>query len=318
MAGTILLTGANSSLGIPAVEHLLTTYPDHTALLTVRDDSESDINTQRLRETISRFRNAKVKIKALDLASLTAVHTFADQIRFDISNTEYPPLSAIIANAYYWNLVKGPEITPDGFDKTIQVAHIAHSALILRLLGSFGEKGRIVLLSSEAHWSGKNFMQKYAPIIPEDLDELIRPFCDADKSGRGFQRYSTAKLAVTTWLYPLNRYLQADASLSKICAVAIDPGNLIDSRALFVLKPLLPLLKLAMGPKLRRSAPAGVDVIELSVNAKYVDKRAYYTMSQESESSPDSKDEEKQEKLWNKTLEWAKITSEKTTLKLAS
>lgn len=208
MAGSIIFTGANSSLGIPAAEHLLKTYPNHTAIFTVRDDSELDPNTQRLRNIISRFTTAKASIHALDLTSLSAVHAFADQLTLDISKGKYPPLAAIIANAYYWNLVGDSELTSDGFDKTFQVSHIAHSALVLRLLGSFGDKGRVVLLSSDSHWPGKNSMEKYPPVIPLNLEELIRPATDADKQGRGYHRYATAKLAMTTWLYPLNDHLE--------------------------------------------------------------------------------------------------------------
>ena len=51
-------------------------------------------------------------------------------------------------------------------------------------------------------------MEKYPPSIPTDLDELVNPFVDEDKQGRGYQRYATAKLAITTWLYPLNKRLQ--------------------------------------------------------------------------------------------------------------
>ncbi|KAF1954083.1 hypothetical protein CC80DRAFT_506511 [Byssothecium circinans] len=280
MAGTIILTGANSSLGIPAAEHLLSAYPAYNAIFTVRDASSSDANTARLRETISRFPNAKATVDALDLSNLSAVHAFADRIISDISTGKYPPLAAIIANTYYWNLVSDPEITSDGFDKTIEVAHIAHSAPHSATVGQlWGER------------PCKNSMEKYPPVIPSDLDELIKPVADADKQGRGYQRYATAKLAVTTWLYPLNRYLQNDASLSRISAVAINPGNLVDSRALtsntpaslhrmqrFVFKPLLPLLKMSMGPTLRTAQPAGIDVVELAVNPRFADKRGFFNV----------------------------------------
>jgi hypothetical protein len=118
--------------------------------------------------------------------------------------------------------------------------------------------------------------------------------------------------------------------LSKISAVAVNPGNLVDSRALtsntptslhrmqrFVFKPLLPLLKIAIGPTLRTASPAGVDVVELALNPKFADKRGFYTLLQEDQSSPDSQDEGKLEKLWIKTLEWARIIPENTALKSA-
>lgn len=83
----------------------------------------------------------------------------------------------------------------------------------------------------------------------------------------------------------------------------------------FLLKPLLPLLKIPMGPTLRTAGPAGVDVIELAVSPKYAGKRGFYTLLHEDQSSPDSQDETKQENLWKKTLEWARITPKNTALK---
>lgn len=102
---------------------------------------------------------------------------------------------------------------------------------------------------------------------------------------------------------------------------------MVDSRALrtntppslhkmqkFVYKPLLPVLKLIMGPTLRTAAPAGVDVVELTLNPKYKAKRGYYTLLEEDESSPDSQNREKQSKLWAQTPIWAKITENNTAL----
>lgn len=126
MTGTIVFTAANSSVGIPAVEHLLRTYPDYTAVLTVRNASNTDPNTQRLRETIAQFPTAKAFIHELDLASLAATHAFADSVASGIANGKYPPIAAVVCNAYYWNLVDDPETTTDGYDKTFQVTYIAH------------------------------------------------------------------------------------------------------------------------------------------------------------------------------------------------
>jgi NAD(P)-dependent dehydrogenase (short-subunit alcohol dehydrogenase family) len=328
MSGLVIFTGANSSMGIPAAQHLLQKYPDYTVVFTVRDASESDPNTNRLRETIAQHPKAKASVLALDLASLSATHAFADTIIAGIQAGQYPRLAAIVANAYYWNLVGDPELTEDGFDKSFQIAHISHAALILRLIGSFDDAGgRIVLLSSDSHWPGKNAMEKYPPSIPKDMDLLVKPTVDDDKQGRGYLRYATAKLAITTWMFSLNRYLEKDENLKKITVIAVNPGNMVDSRALhtntpsslhkmqkFVYKPLLPVLRLAMGPTLRTAAPAGVDVVELTLNPQYSSQRGFFTMLQKDESSPDSQDEAIQARLWAQTLEWARVSKENTAL----
>jgi hypothetical protein len=85
--------------------------------------------------------------------------------------------SSIVCNAFYWNLAGSPGKTADGFEKTFQVNHVAHVALVLLLLGSFSHShpGRVVLFSSDAHWPGKNSLAKIPPAMPEDLDLLVHP-----------------------------------------------------------------------------------------------------------------------------------------------
>ncbi|KAL7624892.1 hypothetical protein AAE478_004106 [Parahypoxylon ruwenzoriense] len=327
MTGTIIITGANGSLAIPAVRHLLAKHPDYTAVLTVRNTEDTDPNTKRLRETIAGFPKAQASIRQLDLANLPAVHDFAGTIAAEVAEKKLPPLAAIVCNAYYWNLAGDPEFTPDGYEKTIQVNHISHVALVLRLLGSFGaEGGRIVLFTSDGHFPGKNGLEKYPAAIPEDLDSLLKASPDADKLGRGFNRYANSKLAILMWGYALNRYLEKDEGLRKITAIVIDPGNLTDSRALrtntpqflryvqrFALQPLRPLLRLA-DPTLRTSADAGADVVELATNKAYPGERGYLKQLKREPSSPDSLNEDNQQKLWVKSAEWAKITKENTAL----
>ena len=211
MSGTILMTGANGSLAIPAVKYLLANYPGYGAVLTVRNASDTDVNTRKLRETLAQFPDARTSIHELDLANLSAVHTFASTIITEVAEGKIPPLASITCNAACWNLVDAAEITRDGYDKTFEVNHISHVALVLRLLGSFGSHGgRVVLFSSDAHFPGKNSLEKYPPQIPNDLDLLVNPAVDEppDNFGRGFQRYAVSKLAVVTWMYALNRYLE--------------------------------------------------------------------------------------------------------------
>ncbi|KAL8821627.1 MAG: hypothetical protein Q9223_000370 [Gallowayella weberi] len=349
MPGTIVITGANSSLAIPAVQHLLTTYPEYTVVLTVRNTTDADVNTKKLRATLAKYPSAKTSIHELDLADLLAVHEFAKVIIDKISSGSLPPLASLICNAYYWNLSGGMETTRDGYEQSFQVNYVAHTVLVLRLLGSFGsDGGRVVLLSSDAHWPGKNGLEKYPPAIPHDLDLLARPAADedSDKLGRGFQRYAVSKLAVVTWMYALNRYLKMvyrsleqiprvsfnyrqDPNLSNITAVAINPGNLTDSRALRtntptmlvvvsrVLQLLRPLLRF-MDPTMRTSAEAGTDVIDLATKKVYAQERGYFTLLKHDISSPESLNEETQQRLWKKTLQWARITRENTALTEAS
>jgi NAD(P)-dependent dehydrogenase (short-subunit alcohol dehydrogenase family) len=212
MAGTIILTGANGSLGIHAAEQLLKVHHEFTFIFTVRNAAENDPNTQNLRKLIAQYPDAKATVHQVDNANLTNVQKFTTQISSDISAGKYPRLVSIICNAAYWNLVLDSELTVDGYDKTIQVNHIAHVALVLHLIGSFADEGRIVILSSIGHYRKPNAMTSHLPEIPEDMNQLHHPPPDKDKQGRGFQRYSNSKLLATIWMYPLNRYLQQVSS----------------------------------------------------------------------------------------------------------
>ncbi|KAI0439917.1 hypothetical protein F4803DRAFT_553615 [Xylaria telfairii] len=326
MAGTVIITGANGSLAVHAVQQLLSKAPGNTLVLTVRNTSDSDVNTKRLREIVSRFPDSRASIRKLDLASLEAVNLFAGTIIAEVKQEKLPPLTAIVCNAFHWNMVADPELTEDGLERTIHVNHVSHSALVLRLLGCFGPKGgRIVLFTSDCHYPGRNTLERYPPGIPDDLDKLSRAGPETDRQGRGFQNYANSKLAILMWTYALNRHLERDKSLSKISAVVIDPGNLTDSRALrtntpailsyiqrFVLQPLRPVLHL-VATDLRRSADAGADVSELVLNQKHTDERGYFRLMVPGPSSAESLDETKQERLWVKTAEWAKVTTSEDT-----
>jgi NAD(P)-dependent dehydrogenase (short-subunit alcohol dehydrogenase family) len=210
MAGTIIITGANGSLAIPAVAYLLSNYPDNTAILTVRNASDADANTTALRAVISRHPQAKAVILELDLSVLSAVHDFTNSISKDIDNGTYPKLTSIVCNAFWWSLTSAaPVLTTDGYEKSVQVNHIAHAALVLRLLNYFEPVGgRIVTLGSGAHVPGKATFEQIPPKIPDVLDSLVKPSVEASYPvGQPFQRYGNSKLAVIMWTHALNRRL---------------------------------------------------------------------------------------------------------------
>lgn len=117
--------------------------------------------------------------------------------------------------------------------------------------------------------------------------------------------------------------------MGNITAVAINPGNLSDSRALrtntpqklvylstLVIKPLRFLLRFT-DPTMRTAAKAGEDVVNLATNHAHPKDRGYFTLLMKDASSPDSMKEATQQKLWVNSLEWARITRENTALTVA-
>lgn len=68
---------------------------------------------------------------------------------------------------------------------------------------------------------------------------------------------------------------------------------------------------------MRTAAKAGVDVIDLATNKAHPGDRGYFTLLEKDVSAPDSMDEEKQQKLWVKSMEWGGINRENTALTVA-
>ncbi len=64
MSGTIVITGANGSLAIPAVKYLLANYPGYGVVLTVRNASDADAHTKNLRKTLAQFPDTKALRRA--------------------------------------------------------------------------------------------------------------------------------------------------------------------------------------------------------------------------------------------------------------
>ncbi|KAI0873443.1 NAD(P)-binding protein [Hypoxylon argillaceum] len=314
--GTIILTGANGSLGLCAAKILLESCPDLTLVLTVRATSSTDANTSNLRAIVAKYPERQVQIHELDLSSLAKVKEFTDQITASIDAGQLPRIKAIICAAMYWNLIQPAELTADGYDRTIQVGHIAHAALILRLIRHFAPKdGRIVLMSSVNHIPGKSPMEKIPPNIPENIDAMVHPKPSEDHAGQGMEIYSNSKLLVTTWGHALNGFLEQDADLSSITAVMIDPGTLCDSRAFvtntprnmanlqrFILRPLRFFMS-----AMRTSATAATDVVDFATNKAHPGERGYFTLLEKTESSPQSMDKEVQQRVWSQTAAWANI-----------
>lgn len=230
MAGTVIITGANGSLASSVLDNTFVAFHRHfqALVLTVRNTSDADGNTKKLRKKISKYPGANVSIRELDLARLSAVHDFAITVTAEIKDGKLPPLSSIICIAHHWNLVGGVETTEDGYETTFQVNHLAHTALVLRLLGSFGPSGgRVAVISSNAHCPGMHMFEKYWPVIPGDLQLLVKPVAEkpSDNFFRGFQREALSKLAAVMWMHRLNYYLE------KVCLSANPRGMSTKIRA---------------------------------------------------------------------------------------
>ncbi|KAL4914354.1 hypothetical protein BDW62DRAFT_204745 [Aspergillus aurantiobrunneus] len=205
------------------------------------------------------------------------------------------------------------------------------------------------------HWRmlgiSRRDMDIYPRALPDDLDFLVKQETESQVTKnhitRGLQRYATSKLAMVTWMHALNRHLEEDIALNSISAVAVNPGTLTDSdflrantpfslkfKSLFITRPFLYFLRhltcadSTRTATMRTCAEAAVDIVQLATNTT-PGQSGCVTLGDtlgrtDLSSSPmaasfsldEDEDEMRQEALWAKTLEWAKISDANTALKV--
>ncbi|KAH6852136.1 short chain dehydrogenase/reductase SDR [Alternaria alternata] len=309
MTGTVLITGSNGSLALPAVNYLLEAYSSFNLVLTVRDDSEEDVNSTKLRFLVDQHPDVQVSIRQLDLSSLENVRKFSKALLLEIESKKLPLIRTIICNAMTWNLAGGPQYSKDGYEMSIAVNHLAHFSLSCELLSAMDPvHGRIIFSGSGAHWPEKASLSKgYPTQVPKNLELL---------------RYAVSKLVSIMVMYELNRRLKTKRDTESIRAIAVDPLDLINSRAFHqshvpriiqivttVVTWMLPLLRY-FDPRLKTVEQAAIPFVDVAVSDKFAGQEGYFEGDKKVESSPDSLDIKMQQALWRKSFEWCKLNKE--------
>lgn len=83
----------------------------------------------------------------------------------------------------------------------------------------------------------------------------------------------------------------------------------------FVMRPFRPLLALS-NPFMRTTSTAAPDLIKLATNSAHPGERGYFIHLNKASVTPEILDKEHQELLWEKTLEWTKMSQDDTALEL--
>ncbi len=195
LAGTtVVITGANSGIGLAAAEQLAT----HGAAVTlaVRDRVRGEAAAQR----IEPLATGQVEVAQLDLADLASVRDFAKSW----SDRHPDGLDVLVNNAGVMAIPRRQ--TVDGFEMQLGTNHLGHFALTGLLADSLNPDARVVTVSSGAHRFGRlNF---------EDL-----------QSERGYQKwraYGQSKLANILFCLELHR--RATQAGVPVRSIGVHPG----------------------------------------------------------------------------------------------
>ncbi|MDF1724197.1 MAG: oxidoreductase [Alcanivorax sp.] len=193
---TILVTGANSGIGLEAVK--LFAGKGAEVIMACRNVEKAEVAAAEVRAVVA---EARLEIMALDLADLASVKAFADAVK-----QRFAKLDVLLNNA---GLMAPPlQRTKDGFEIQFGTNHLGHFALtgqLLELLEA-ADAPRIVQISSLAHRGGK----------------LMWGNLNAEKSYSRWAFYCQSKLANLIFARDLNRRLEKAGS--KVHAYAAHPG----------------------------------------------------------------------------------------------
>jgi NAD(P)-dependent dehydrogenase (short-subunit alcohol dehydrogenase family) len=193
-----IVTGANSGLGYDTAA-VLADRGAHV-VLAVRNLDKGQEAADRIKAASP---TASVAIQQLDLTSLDSVHKAADELR-----AAHPRIDLLINNAGVMYVPKR-ETTKDGFEMQFGTNHLGHFALDGLLLDNMlsVDGSRVVTVSSVGH--------RILARIHFDDPHLTKKY-------NRVEAYGQSKLANLLFTYELQRRLQAKGTPT--VAVAAHPG----------------------------------------------------------------------------------------------
>lgn len=198
---TIVMTGGTSGIGRIAAERM-------------RDAAEARVLLGARRPGPD-----GVETLPLDLTQLDEVRRFAAEVRDRLEG----PVDALVLNAG----VSAPHVdvrTPNGFERTFAVNHLAHHLLARLLLDSLGRAARVVITSSGTHDPARS--TRIPPPHHADAARLARPESDPDRDAdptvAGGRAYAASKLCNVLTVRAIAA--RPVARERGIRAIAYDPG----------------------------------------------------------------------------------------------
>lgn len=195
----IVITGANQGVGYEAAKKLAKIGQPHI-ILACRSQEKGNEAAQKIREET---KNNHVESMVLDVSSLKSVEQFVKEYR----EKKYG-LDILINNA---GIMATPyQFSVDNVELQFATNHLGHFLLTKRLLDLIPAGGRIVNLSSNAHYRFGGF---------ENMEKLITV---EEKDYQPWVQYGLTKAMNVMFTFELQR--QLDQAGKQITCAAIHPG----------------------------------------------------------------------------------------------
>lgn len=190
----VVMTGATAGLGAHALRQIAA-QPDTQVIIGARGTAP---------EGSEAF--------PLDLASLASVRSFAGAVKQRLGGTRIDIL-VLNAGAQYPD---ADQRSPDGFELTFAVNHLAHYLLARLLLPSMAQGGRVLITTSDTHDPA------ILPLAPRVLEPQRWAHPDKPRFGAGTRAYAASKLCN---LLTARSFAALDQVKARdIHVIAYDPG----------------------------------------------------------------------------------------------
>ena len=284
---TFFITGANTGIGFEAAK--VFAGKGGRVLLGCRNPVKGEDALARIADA---HPGADIALVRIDLSDLASVRAAADVV------AQEPRLDVLVNNAgVMWN---PKTITSDGFESQFGINHLGHFALtgLLLPLLEATPNSRSVTVSSGGHRQGNG--------------DLFWDEINADQEYHPRKRYYASKLANLLFTYELDRRLRAKDSST--ITVAAHPGGSDTELGRYAtgasgvtMRAMMPLIRPFMN-----TAEQGAWPTELAATAPGVEGGQYFGPggrmemtgpARQVDSSDESKDEAKAERLWDLSIE---------------
>lgn len=290
-------------MGFYAAQTIARKYPDYLIVLSSRTDPKHAADA--INKSLNQNNTVFIPI---DLCDSKSVRAYAR----DWVSGGYPKIQSLLLNAAL-QFPGALVMTDEGIEKTFAITHVGHALLFHLLYQHLAPKARVVITASGVHDPAlKTGMPK--PIYTS-AEALAHPPAKI-ANGDGRRHYVNAKLANILWAYALQRRL--DEQGHETIVNAMDPGLMPGSGLAREYSPalrwlwntvfprIIPVLRLAFGTdNIHTPAESGAALARLAVGDDVANvKGRYFEGIKEIKSSVESYEVEKQDDLWDWTVNY--------------
>ena len=284
----IIITGANSGLGLETAKKIAKVSNEYRLILACRNIGKGN---EAKNTIISGSGNENISVMELDTSSLASVKSFAATY----PKQGYGSIYALLCNAGVSGTHSG--LTEDGFDVIFETNHLGHFLLTNLLLPYMDDDGLIFATSSDMHDSPMGKMEW------NSTETLAHP-----NAALAYEsiRYSYSKLCNLYFIYELAERLRSQGSCIKVNA--FNPG-LMKTNFMPLTKASMAFVKMSMPERygdLDKSSTAYAQLVTEDGLVK--ESGLYYDRSIHAKrSSVLSYNIENRKELWAKSCEYCDL-----------